>query len=84
MRKAQADASSLQAVVEDTEDLLVIGVAGLRVRQFVQVDHLIQTHQQPRVARQSDEPRQQFEMVVDAGIVNDGTDAQARSGHRSC
>ncbi|MNJ70178.1 hypothetical protein D3C77_666080 [compost metagenome] len=44
--KTQAFSGTLQRIVEDAQNLFVIGVTGLGVCQFVQVDQFIQAYHQ--------------------------------------
>ena len=71
---------SLQAVVHDAQDLLIIAVAGDGIRQLVQVDHLIEADKQPCKPSQADKSGHQLQRVVDAGIVDDGADTQGSPG----
>ena len=73
-------ALALQAVVDDAQYLLVVAVAGYGVRELVQVDHLVEAHEQPGEASQADEPGHQLQRVVDAGIIDDGPDAERGAG----
>ena len=74
--------AALQAVVEDAQDLLVVGVAGLGVGQLVEVDQLVEADQQAAVAGQAHEAGEQLELVVDVGVVDDGADAERLAGVR--
>ncbi|MCY1299074.1 hypothetical protein D9M70_485890 [compost metagenome] len=79
-RTAQHEAKSLrralQGIVEDAQDLLVVGVACLRIGQFVQVDQFVEAHHQATETCQPNEPRKQLELIVNRCIVDDGSHAQ--------
>ena len=78
--KAQSFSLTLFKIVEDAQNLLIVAIAGLGVCQFVEVDQLVQTNQQPFVARQSTEFRHQFELVINGCIANDFPHTQGTSG----
>ena len=73
-------AEPCRRVVEDPQDLLVVRVARLAVGELVEVDHLVQADQQPVEPGQPDEPRQQLELVVEVGVVDDGAHAEGGAG----
>jgi hypothetical protein len=73
-------ADALEAVVDDAQDLLVVGGTGLCRGQLVEVDHLVQAHQQSAVTRHAHEAGQQLELVVEVRVVHDGAHAERGAG----
>src|SRR6266536_2641751 len=75
-QEPQLRGAALQAVVDDPQDLLVVGVPGGRTGELVEVDHLVDADQQPAEAGEPDEARHQLEVVVDGGVVDDRPHAE--------
>ncbi len=78
--KAKANRRSLERVIEHAEQLLVVRIARLCVRELVEVDELIQTNQKSTKACQAHETSHQFELIIDRGIVNDSANPKRGSG----
>ena len=75
-QESEARARALQAVVQDAQDLLVVGAARLGVGELVEVDQLVEADQQTAVAGQPHEAGDELELVVEVGVVDDGADAE--------
>ena len=74
--ETQSNCRTLQRVIQDTQDLFVVGVARLRIGKFVKVDQLIKADKQATEARKPHEPGHQFELVIDCGVVHIGAHAK--------
>ena len=70
-QEPQVGGAALKAVVDDPQDLLVVGVARLGVGQLVQVDHLVQANEQTGEPGHGHEPGEQLELVVEVRVVDD-------------
>ena len=77
---AEAGGAALQHVIQDAQDLFVVAVARLAAHQLVQIDHLIQNHQQALVTGLAHERREQLEVIVNAGVVDDRAHAEGAAG----
>ncbi len=75
-QETQAAHRALRAVVDDAQDLLIVGVPRLGVGQLVEVDHFIQADEQPAEADKPDETGHQLQVIVDIAVVDDGANAQ--------
>src|SRR5690606_13846156 len=78
--KTKPLSGTLQGVIEDTQNLLVVSVASLGVGELVQVHQLIETYRQSATAGQPNESREQLELIVDRRIVDDGSHTQCGAG----
>ena len=72
--------AALKHVVQDAQDLLVVGVASLGGGELEEVHHLVQPDEQALVARRPDELRHQLEVVVDVRVVHDPTHPERAAG----
>src|SRR5690606_16712870 len=71
--KTKPLSGTLQGVIEDTQNLLVVSVASLGVGELVQGHQLIETYHQSAKAGQPNESREQLELIVHRRIVDDGS-----------
>src|ERR1035441_3766761 len=75
-RKSEPNGESLQTIIQDAQNLFVVGVPRLGVGQLIQIDQLIEEHEHSIEPSMSREARHQFQVVVDGGIVDDGSHAE--------
>ena len=71
---------ALEHVVQDPQNLLVVLVPRLGALQLVEVDHLVEYHQQPSISGDADEAGKQLERVVDIGVVDYATHRKSLPG----
>ena len=79
-QQAETGGAALQHVIQDVQDLLVVAISGLTVHQLVEVDQLVQHHEQAPVTGLPDERREQLQMIVDAGVVDDRAHLESGAG----
>ena len=77
-QKAYARRATLQHIIQDPENLLVVRVSGLGMGQLVEVDHLIQQHEQAAIAGEAHERSIELQVIVDALVIDDVADPQRR------
>ena len=62
-----------------SKNLLVVGVCVLRIRELVEVHHLVQANKQPAIASEPDKACKQLQLIVDRSVVYDRTNTQGRT-----
>ena len=68
---------ALQAVVQDAEQHFVVGRAGLRAVQAVGENaHLVDVDQQPGISGEPRERREELQVIVELGVVDDRSHVQ--------
>ena len=66
----------MQAIIYNSEDLLIIRIARLGMRHFIEIHHLIKADEQSAKPSELNKEAQELDLIIDIRIIDDGTDAQ--------
>ena len=82
--ESKACGASLQDIIQNSKDLLVIGFASLGRPKLVDVHHFVQANQHALVSGFANKCRHEFQLIIDVGIIDDRTDPQGFARIRAC